>query len=80
MRFIIFILLFISFLNASNLLTHNIYERSDRVDIMLSFDSPYEGKISLKKGVNITTLTLKDLSYDKLIEKNINSEIPGNCD
>jgi len=75
MRFIFFILLFISFLDASNLLTHNIYERSDRVDIMLSFDSPYEGKISLKKGSNITTLTLKDLSYDKLIEKNINSDI-----
>ncbi len=72
----IFILLsFITFGFSANLLTHNIYERSDRVDIMLSFDSPYEGKISQRRGKNITTLTLSDLTYDKLIEKNINSNI-----
>lgn len=65
----------LSYINASNLLTYNIYERSDRVDIMLSFDSPYEGKITQKRGENITILTLNDLSYDKLIEKNINSNI-----
>ena len=72
----IFILLsFITFGFSANLLTHNIYERSDRVDVMLSFDSPYEGKISQRRGKNITTLTLSDLTYDKLIEKNINSDI-----
>jgi len=71
-----FILLFlISFANSSNLLTHNVYERSDRVDVMLSFDSPYEGKISKKREKNITILTLSDLTYDKLIEKNVNSNI-----
>ncbi|WP_024953880.1 hypothetical protein [Sulfurospirillum arcachonense] len=75
MRTILIFLLTISFVNASNLLTHNIYERSDRVDVMLSFDSPYEGKITQKRGENITTLTLSDLTYDKLIEKNINSPI-----
>ncbi len=75
----IFILLFlISFANSANLLTHNIYERTDRVDVMLSFDSPYEGKISQRRGNNITTLTLSDLTYDKLIKKNINSNILQN--
>ena len=67
--------LFFSTLNATNLLTYNIYERSDRVDLMLSFDSPYEGKISKKRGQNITTLILDDLTYDKLIEKSIDSNI-----
>lgn len=75
MKNLLILLLTLSFSNAANLLTHNIYERSDRVDIMLSFDSPYEGKISQKRGQNITTLTLTDLTYDKLIEKNINSKI-----
>jgi hypothetical protein len=42
---------------------------------MLSFDSPYEGKIFQKRGENFTLLTLNDLSYDKLVEKNINSKI-----
>ncbi len=75
MKNIFILLLFVSFSFSANLLTHNIYERSDRVDIMLSFDSPYEGEISQRRGKNITTLTLSDLTYDKLIEKNINSNI-----
>lgn len=74
-KIFIILLLTISFLNAANLLTYNIYERSDRVDVMLSFDSPYEGSISKKRGENITVLTLTDLTYDKLVEKNINSTI-----
>jgi hypothetical protein len=75
MKFIAFFILLISSLNASNLLTYNIYERSDRVDLMLSFDAPYEGRISQIKGENTTTLSLDDLSYDKIIEKSINSNI-----
>lgn len=75
MRYLLCLFIFISNIFAANLLTHNIYERSDRVDLMLSFDSPYEGRIFQKRGENITVLTLNDLSYDKLIEKNINSPI-----
>jgi len=45
MKFILFFLLFATQILASNLLTYNIYERADRVDIMLSFDAPYEGNI-----------------------------------
>ena len=75
MKKLLIFLLALTSLSASNLLTYNIYERSDRVDIMLSFDAPYEGKITQKRGENITILTLNDLTYDKLIEKNINSNI-----
>lgn len=75
MRFFITLALLTFNICAANLLTYNIYERSDRVDVMLSFDSPYEGKIFQKQGENFTILTLGDLSYDKLIEKNINSNI-----
>jgi len=75
MKKLIVFLFILSYVNAANLLTYNVYERSDRVDVMLSFDSPYEGKITQKRGENITILTLNDLTYDKLIEKNINSNI-----
>ncbi len=75
MKSIFIFILFISFANGANLLTHNIYERTDRVDIMLSFDSPYEGKITQKRDKDITTLILSDLSYDRLIEKKIDSKI-----
>ena len=73
----IFFLLFtlFSFVNASNLLTYNVYERSDRVDVMLSFDAPHEGGISQKSDATSITLTINDLGYDKMIEKSINSAI-----
>lgn len=75
MKNLIILFIIATIANSSNLLTHNIYDRSDRVDVMLSFDSPYEGKIFQSKGSNITTLTLSDLTYDKLVEKNVNSKI-----
>ncbi len=75
MKNIVLFMLLVSLANSANLLTHNIYERTDRVDIMLSFDSPYEGKITQKRGENITTLTLNNLTHDELVEKSINSDI-----
>jgi len=73
----IFFALFVlwSWVNASNLLTYNVYERSDRVDVMLSFDAPHEGGISQKNDATSITLTINDLGYDKMIEKSINSNI-----
>lgn len=74
----IFFLCFIALcasLHAANLLTYNVYERSDRVDIMLSFDAPHEGGISQKSDATSITLNINDLGYDKMIEKSINSPI-----
>jgi len=75
MKFLLSLLLFLTYVQASNLLTYNVYERSDRVDIMLSFDAPHEGTIAQKSDASSITLTISDLSYDKLIEKSINSVI-----
>ncbi|WP_172200992.1 excinuclease ABC subunit A [Campylobacter sp. RM16188] len=60
---------------ASNLLTYNIYERSDRVDIMLSFDAPYEGNIFQKHENDMTMLIFNALNFDQVVDKNINSKI-----
>lgn len=75
MKFLLSLILFLTYVQASNLLTYNVYERSDRVDIMLSFDAPHEGTIAQKNDASSITLTISDLSYDKLIEKSINSVI-----
>lgn len=75
MRHIAFLLFCSLSLFGSTLLTYNIYERDDRVDVMLSFDAPYEGQIFQKKGTNIISLTLLELNYDNVIEKSINSNI-----
>jgi len=75
MKFFILCLIFVSQIFAVNLLTYNLYERSDRVDLMLSFDSPFDGKIFQDKKGNTIALKLNDLSYNKLIKKDINSKI-----
>lgn len=72
---VLFILILGIYSFASNLLTYNIYERSDRIDIMLSFDAPYDGKIYQKASENSIVLTLDDLSFDQNIDKSINSKI-----
>ncbi len=70
----LFLLLSIS-LYATTLLTYNIYNIDNRVDIMLSFDTPYNGKIYLKKNNKNFTITLKNISFNQIITKNINSKI-----
>jgi len=75
MRIFCALFFLLTWVNASNLLTYNVYERSDRVDVMLSFDAPHEGGISQKNDATSITLTINDLGYDKMIEKSINSAI-----
>jgi len=78
MKKILFFLIATSYMLATNLLTYNIYDRSDRVDFMLSFDSPYDGHIYQEKHNNSIILKLSDLSYNKIIKKDINSKILQN--
>ena len=75
MKFILALLFFTTQIFASNLLAYNIYERNDRVDIMLSFDAPYEGNIFQKREKNTTSLILNSLNYDQSDSKDINSKI-----
>lgn len=45
------------YLHASKILSYNIYDRTDRVDVMITFDTPYEGII--KQSVSNSTITIK---------------------
>jgi len=74
-RYILFLLFAYTSLFATTLLTYNTYDREDRVDLMLSFDTPYNGKIFLKKSDKNYIITLNNISFEKKITKNINSKI-----
>jgi len=63
MRFI-FLLLLPFALFGSKILSYNVYERSQHVDIMLTFDTPYEGKLSQIKKNGKIILKLQDASIE----------------
>lgn len=72
----LFILFFLILpLYGVKLISYDIYDRNDRVDLMLSFDNAYSGKISQKKEKNLTLLTFSDLSYSKDDLKELHSKL-----
>jgi len=76
MKKIIFLLLIISdFLISANLLTHSIYNRQNRVDLMLTFDEPYHGRISQREFDNNKIIKLYNLSFAKEVKESIDSKI-----
>ena len=58
---------------ASNLLNYKIYDRKDRLDILLTFDTPFDGRISQKTTTDGLTLLLYDASYEKRVDKKLDS-------
>lgn len=44
-------------LYGANILNYNIYDRSDRVDVMITFDSPYSGTI--RQSINNSKIIIK---------------------
>ena len=76
MKLLLSILLTLSSLLASNILTYKLYDRSDngRLDILLTFDTPYQGRITQKKVNNTTTLLLYDAVYTSTVTKTLNSD------
>ncbi len=75
MKTLLALLLLCISLFSTTLLTYNTYDREDRVDIMLSFDTPYNGKIFLKKDGNTFSIILNNIFFNKTVTKNINSPI-----
>ena len=74
MKQFIFLLLFSLPLFSAKLVSYNIYDRNDRVDLMLSFDSAYQGKISQKKEGEFALLSFEGLeAKDEL--KSLNSKL-----
>jgi len=61
-------------LYASKILSYNIYERTDRADVMITFDTPFSGVIKQSKGKNRIIIKLEDASIETSKIKKVNSE------
>ena len=72
MKHLLFLLIpFLLF--GSKILSYNVYERSERVDVMLTFDTPFEGKLSQVTRQNTLILKLQGASIESPRIKNINT-------
>ncbi len=61
-------------LYASKILSYNIYERSDRADVMITFDTPYTGVIKQSIGKNRIVIKLGDATIESSKIKRVNSD------
>lgn len=59
---------------GSKILSYNIYDRHERVDIMFTFDTPYEGVLRQNTQGNVITIKLEEASIDTPLNKIISSE------
>lgn len=71
---LLFIFLLPFSLYASKILSYNIYERTDRADVMITFDTPYTGVIKQSRGKSKTILKLGDASIESSKIKKVNSK------
>ncbi len=60
-------------LYASKILSYNIYERSDRADVMITFDTPYSGIIKQSKSKSKIIIKLQNASIESSRIKKVNS-------
>jgi hypothetical protein len=61
-------------LYASKILSYNVYDRTDRVDIMLTFDTPYKGIIKQNTTKSKILITLENATIESAKNKRISSK------
>ena len=74
MKFIFLIFLMPLTLLASKILSYNIYDRTDRADVMLTFDTPYHGVIKQGIGNHKIIIKLENATIESPKIKNVNSK------
>ena len=72
---LIFIFLLPLSLYSSKILSYNIYDRTDRVDIMITFDTPYHGQIKQSNSSSIISIKLQDSSIESPKLQQLSSEL-----
>jgi hypothetical protein len=73
MRYLLLFLLPLS-LFASKILSYNIYDRTDRADIMITFDTPYSGVIKQSRTKSKIIIKLEDATIEAPKSKNVGSK------
>jgi len=74
-KVLVLFLAFSSLLFSTTITNHNIYKQDDSIDLMLTFDTPYLGKISKKKEADSTILMLENIQIQESITEEITSPI-----
>jgi len=74
MKYLLPILLLPVFLWGSKILSYNVYDRNDRVDVMLTFDTPYEGVLRQNRQGDTVIIKLEEASIESPKVKTINSK------
>lgn len=59
---------------GSKILSYNIYDRTDRVDVMITFDTPYEGVIKQSVGKSKIIIKLEDSKIESSKLKQLSSK------
>jgi uncharacterized membrane protein len=71
---LLFIFLLPLSLYSSKILSYNIYDRTDRVDIMITFDTPYAGQIKQSNNLSSISVKLQDSSIESTKLQQISSK------
>ena len=58
---------------SSKILSYNIYDRTDRVDVMITFDTPYDGRIRQSKSEKKIIIKLEDAMIESSKLKQLSS-------
>ena len=74
MKLLLLITLAFTCLYSANILSYNIYDRTDRVDIMFTFDTPFTGTITQKRHNDKLIVKLNNSSIESPKIKNITSK------
>ncbi len=74
MKIALLILYFSFSLFAANILSYNIYDRTDRVDVMFTFDTPFAGAITQKRHNDKLIIKLSNSSIESPKIKNVASQ------
>ena len=61
-------------LYASRILSYNIYERTDRADVMITFDTPYTGQIKQSISKSKIIIKLEDATIESPKIKKVSSQ------
>lgn len=74
MKYLIAFLILPSLLWGAKILSYNVYDRNDRVDVMLTFDTPYEGVLRQTRQGNTIVIKLEEAFIEEPKIKNISSK------
>lgn len=73
-RFLLFVVfLSIPLLSANVVKNVEVFKRTDRIDVLFTFDGSFNENISQRDGTGYRTVVLKNVPYNGVLEENINA-------